>query len=163
VRSVFYHKGVLKDGSDDNTIRPNCFLAYLLQPELLKAQEWERAFGSALATLRTSWGGLASLDRNDPAFQAKSTGENNLSYHQGDSWFFVNNLAGVALSRLGMKVFKPVVEELLKSSTEEILWKHVAGQAGEIASAADGESWGCGTQAFSAGTYLFFTEELGYS
>ncbi|HSI20987.1 MAG TPA: amylo-alpha-1,6-glucosidase [Verrucomicrobiae bacterium] len=162
VRSHFFKKGALWDGYDDATIRPNIFLAYLLQPDLLSGVEWERAFGKALAPLRTSWGGLASLDQNHPSFQAHSTGEDNKSYHQGDSWFFVNNLAGVALNRFGMKQFKPVVQEILRSSTEEILWKHTIGHSGEIASAADGASWGCGAQAFSAGTYLFFTEELGF-
>lgn len=163
VRQHFYQKGALFDGNDEKVIRPNCFLAYLLQPDLLKAQDWERAFGTALGVLRTKWGGLSSLDRTDLRFRPKSTGQDNLSYHNGDSWFFVNNLAGIALGRFGMKNFKPVVEELLRSSTEEILWKHVAGHAGEIASAADGESWGCGVQAFSAGPYLLFTEELGFA
>jgi glycogen debranching enzyme len=162
VKEHFYKKGVLWDGHNDRSIRPNCFLAYLLQPDMLKAQEWERVFGAALASLRTPWGGLASLDNKDPRFQPLSTGENNFSYHNGDSWFFVNNLAGVALSRFGMKIFKPVIEELLRSSTSEILWKHVAGQVGEIASARNGESWGCGTQAFSAGAFLMFADELGY-
>ncbi len=161
VRNHFFQKNALRDGEQDDTLRPNCFLAYLLQPGLLKAQEWERTFGTALAALRTSWGGLSSLNRADPRYQPASTGEDNRSYHNGDSWFFINNLVGVALNRFGMKVFKPVVDELLKGSTEEILWKHVAGQAGEIASAGDGTSWGCGVQAFAAGTYLFFTEELG--
>jgi hypothetical protein len=162
VKQHFYQRGVLWDGAEDSTIRPNVFLAYLLQPDLLKSQEWERAFGHALSALRTTWGGLTSLDRKDKKFQDLSTGETNESYHNGDSWFFVNNLAGVALNRFGMKMFKPVVEELLRSSTEEILWKHVVGHAGEIASAKDGTSWGCGCQAFSAGAYLLFTGELGF-
>lgn len=162
VKAAFLDHGMLKDGHDDPVIRPNCFLAYLLQPDLLTATEWERVFGNALKALRTDWGGLASLDQKHPDFQEESTGQDNRSYHQGDSWFFVNNLAGVALARFGMRQFRSVVQELLASSTEEILWKHTVGHAGEIASAGSGTSWGCGVQAFAAGPYLFFTRELGY-
>lgn len=162
IRTSFLKRGTLWDGTDDETVRPNCFIAYLCMPSLLTAQEWERVFGTALSALRTTWGGLTSLDQRDPGYQSVSTGQDNRSYHRGDSWFFMNNLAGVALNRIGLKQFKPVVQEILKSSTEEILWKHVVGQAGEIASGKDGASWGCGTQAFSAGTYRFLTDELSY-
>jgi glycogen debranching enzyme len=162
IKRFFFKRGTLWDGHTDETIRPNVFITYLLQPDLLTATEWERVFGTALSALRTTWGGLTSVDRRDPGFVAISSGEDNRSYHKGDSWFFINNLAALALHRINIKQFKPVVEELLASSTKEILWKHVAGQAGEIASANDGTSWGCGTQAFSAGTFRLLTEDLGY-
>ena len=47
-----------------------------------------------------------------------------------------------------------------QSSTEEVLWHNMLGHAGEISSASRLESYGCGIQAFSAGTYLALIEEL---
>ena len=160
VRELFFHDGYLWDGADDPTMRPNVFLAYLLQPELLTEEEWKSCFSHIIRTCSTEWGGLTSVDKNDGRFQPLSTGENNQSYHEGDSWFFVNNLAATALARCDTTIYAQTVNRLLMGSTEEILWKHFLGLPGEIASAADGESWGCGIQAFSAGPYLFLLREL---
>ncbi len=160
IRGSFFRDGYLWDGVDDASKRPNVFLAYLLQPELLSSEDWKLTFSEVIAVTGTPWGGLTSLDRNDNAFQPESTGENNLSYHNGDSWFFVNNLAAVALHRCDNHVYAQTISRLVRSSTDEILWKNMLGQPGEIASADSGTSWGCGIQAFSAGTYLFLLEEL---
>jgi hypothetical protein len=159
IRRLFYKDGHLLDGLEENMsaderIRPNIFLAYFLQPTLLKEHEWEHCFTHCLPHLLTEWGGLTSLAKEDPAFQAHSTGENNLSYHQGDSWFFVNNIAALVLRRLGTEKFAKTADALLAASTTEILWHHFLGMHGEIASAADAASWGCGIQGFSGGTYL---------
>jgi hypothetical protein len=160
VRDSFWVAPVLSDGQGDATVRPNTFLAYLFASDLLDKTSWEMAFTHTLSRLATPWGGLTSLDTSHPDFQKESTGQDNRSYHQGDSWFFINNLAAVVLYRFDKERYKKAISEILGSSTEEILWKHTAGQAGEIASAHSGTSWGCGTQAFSAGTYLFLTREL---
>ena len=158
-RHFFFHNGTLLDGlyddmTQDTNHRPNGFIAYLIQPALLSSQEWAECFKSDIAALKTSWGGLTSLASGSDGYQDHSTGENNHSYHQGDSWFFVNNLAALALKRHGHQSFAPIQQKLLSSSTEEILWQHFLGMPGEIASAADGASWGCGIQGFSGGAYL---------
>lgn len=165
VRHHLWEAPHLVDGLDDafqpdRAVRPNAFLTFLLQPDLLEHDEWHAAFRHALAALETPWGGLRSLDRNDPASQPYSTGENNRSYHLGDSWMFVNNLAAAALLRHGHADFQPKALALLNASREELLTQHFLGYPAEIASAADGASWGCGIQAWSAGTYLFATERI---
>jgi len=160
VRHLLFKDGYLMDGLDDPTKRPNVFLAYLLEPELLSQKNWTSCFDSVLEVLRCGWGGLSSIDQTDPRFQAVSTGEDNKSYHNGDSWFFVNNLAAIAMHRLNQRHFGQDIVTLLQSSTNEILWEHMVGQPGEISSASRLDSWGCGLQAFSAGAYLALLKEL---
>jgi hypothetical protein len=164
LKHSYFKAGYLYDAVDDATKRPNVFLAYLLQPQLLSAKLWQSCFDRVLEALKLEWGGLASIDRASPYFQSRSTGEDNLSYHNGDSWFFVNNLAAVALHRFNAKRYGNVITGILESSTEEILWHNFLGLPGEISSAEKLDSWGCGLQAFSAGTYLLLLREMeGYS
>jgi glycogen debranching enzyme len=160
VKQQFWHDGYLKDGLADTSLRPNVFIAYLLQPDLLSNLAWQSCFDKALAALKTPWGGLASLDMSHPDFQPASTGENNVSYHNGDSWFFVNNLAGIAMLRFNQHYYGKTIVDILQSSTPETLWENMIGQPGEISSAYQLESFGCGIQAFSGGTYLALLKEF---
>jgi len=156
----YWNGSYLDDSRGDSTIRPNVFIAYLAESELLTENQWIRCFETALAALRMPWGGLASRNQHDQRFQQISTGEDNVSYHEGDSWFFVNNLAAVALRRCNQGHFGKVITGILESSVDELLWFHCIGHAGEISSAGTLDSWGCGAQAFSAGTFLFLLHEL---
>ncbi len=160
IRQYYWNGHSLADGLDDPTIRPNIFLAYLIQPDLLREEQWQRCFDTALAALSCSWGGLSSLDRQNPAFLGFTTGEDNRSYHNGDSWFFINNLAAVAMHRLNARRFGRTVMDILQGSTDEILWHNMAGMPGEISSAYELDSYGCGLQAFSGGTYLALLNQL---
>lgn len=160
VREQYYRNDYLWDGLGDPTKRPNVFLAYLFQPELLSRESWRRCFHTIIDATLCPWGGLTSLDTHHPSFQGQSTGQDNRSYHNGDSWFFVNNLAALALHRLNDPGLRPVILQLLRGSTNEILWKNMLGMPGEIAEANSGASWGCGIQAFSGGTYIALLKEL---
>ena len=160
IRQQFLVNGQLLDGLGDETLRPNIFLAYLLQPELLSARLWQSCFDGALEALWLPWGGLASLDGRDPRFQERSTGEDNRSYQNGDSWFFINNMSAIAMYRLNAKRYGNKINAVLEASTAEILWHNFLGMPGEISSAAELESWGCGLQAFSGGTYLWLLTEI---
>ena len=160
IREYYWRRGYLADGLNDDTIRPNVFLAYLLEPEILSETLWLHCFDAALNALRLEWGGLSSVDTSDSRFHATSTGQNNLSYHNGDSWFFVNNMSAVAMHRLNGRRYSHVITGILQSSTHEILWHNLAGHPGEISSAGLLDSWGCGIQAFSGGPYLWLLAEL---
>jgi hypothetical protein len=160
IRQLFWRDGYLGDGLGDAAIRPNVFLAYMLQPDLLGQAEWGSCFEVAILALTCPWGGLASLDRANPAFKGITTGEDNRSYHNGDSWFFVNNLAAIAMHRLDDSRFGKQVVGILQSSTDEILWHNMLGLPGEISSAFELDSFGCGLQGFSGGTYLALLNEM---
>lgn len=160
IRNHYLYGGYLRDTLNDPAKRPNVFFAYLLQPDLLPAKLWIACFDSVLGATRCAWGGLSSIDQSHPLFQRISTGEDNVSYHNGDSWFFVNNLAAMAMHRLDAGRYGRDVMDIVQSSTNETLWQHMIGMPGEIASASTGESWGCGIQAFSGGTYLALLNDL---
>lgn len=160
IREHFYKNGYLWDGLGDPTKRPNVYLAYLLQPELLNQNGWISCFEKINQVTNLEWGGLSSIDKTDPRFHAYSTGQDNQSYHNGDSWFLINNLAAVAMHRLNEKHFGKIIMEILQGSTNEILFENMIGHPGEIASAAETASWGCGIQAFAGGPYLALLKEL---
>lgn len=160
IRQNYWTGTHLCDRLNDPTKRPNVFLTYLLQPDLLPKERWITCFETVLKACKNPWGGLSSIDREHTLFQPGSTGQDNRSYHNGDSWFFVNNLAAVALYRLDKIRFAQTIRDLVSSSTDEVLWEHKLGYPGEIASSEKLESYGCGLQGFSGGGYLFMIEQL---
>lgn len=154
VRNTFWDGKYLADGEGDWTIRPNIFLAAYAYPELLSREEWTKCFKNALPSLWNSWGGLASVDKKNKQFVPESTGENPKSYHNGDSWFFMNNIAALVLAKTNQKEFKKYVEKILDASKNEILYSGVVGHAAEISSSSKLKSEGCLCQAWSAATFL---------
>ena len=160
VRDKFWDGSILADGYDpeadwtDKTIRPNIFLAYYIYPDLLSDEEWEACFRRSLYDLWLDWGGLATVSKRSPAFQSEHTGENPQSYHQGDSWFFVNNLAAIAMNRLNSGKFSYEINKILKASREDLLWNGAIGHHSEVSSASALRAQGAISQAWSFATYL---------
>ena len=97
------------------------FLAYYFYPDLFLKSDWEIIFDNALMHLRTSWGGISSLSYKDVEFKENYTGENNLSYHRGDSWYWINNIAAIALQDLNNKKYRRDISKLMMTSTYDIL------------------------------------------
>lgn len=160
VRQRFWDGGYLKDGSDDPTIRPNAFIAAYLCPTILTMDEWATCFEMILPRLWCEWGGLSSIDRKHPLYTERSTGEDTKSYHRGDSWYFLNNMAALVLHRIDRKRFLKYIGDIAEASTEDILWKGMIGHHSEISSAAEQKAEGCGAQAWSAALYLEMIDEL---
>ncbi len=159
VRKNFWNGHYLKDGSEDNTIRPNIFIAHYVYPELLSSSEWRKCFDNALPRLFTGFG-LSSIDMHSTRFHAEHTGSDDLSYHQGDSWYWINNLAAVCLFRVGKFKYAKYLNGILKGSTRDILWTGVPGCASEISSASNQEALGCFNQAWSNSTYIEMINEM---
>ena len=159
VRAKFNLGGVLADtisadGVPDLTQRSNVFLSYFFYPDLFNQDEWKAIFDHALAELWLDWGGLASISKNHPLFCSRYTGENNQSYHRGDSWLFVNHLAAYALLHVDpLAYFKPIAK-ILEASTKMLLMQGVVGSIAELSSASLFEPAGCPVQAWSIATYL---------
>lgn len=160
VREKFYNDSILSDGLDDKTIRPNIFMSYYFYPELLSNNEWEKVFDKALEKLWLDWGGLSTVNRADIRFTDKHTGTNNLSYHNGDSWFFINNLTAIVLNRLNSKKYNFHIKKIIDASTEEIINKGILGYHAELSSASKFESNGCLAQTWSSALYLELIKEL---
>ncbi len=160
VREKFWDGEVLKDNDADNTIRVNAFLACYFYPELLSREEWRRCFDFLLEKLWNKWGGLSTIDKQDARFRKTHTGESSESYHNGDSWFFVNNIAAIAMNRTDREHFKKYVAQILKADIDEILFKGIVGTSAELSSSSELKSQGCLMQAWSNATFLELVHEL---
>ena len=160
VREKFYQDGILFDGLDDKTIRPNIFLAAYLYPDLLKNEEWEACFDKILPKLYLGWGGISSVDITSNEFIPKDTGENNASYHNGNSWYWVNNLTAFVLYKLNPHKYSEHINSIMEASTNEILYNGIAGHHSEVSSAEKQTSAGCGAQLWSSAMYLEVLDEM---
>ncbi len=154
VRKVFWNGKYLEDGAGDNTIRPNIFIAHYIYPELLSREEWKKCFKNVLPKLWCKWGGLSTIDQKSPYFHDVSSGENSDSYHSGDSWFYINNMAALAMKVVDKKLFSARIKKIIEASTHEILWGGMVGHHAEISSARQPKSEGCGCQAWSAAMFI---------
>jgi glycogen debranching enzyme len=160
VRKAFWDGKILFDGSDDPTIRPNMFVAAYLYPELLSKEEWETCFENALKSLWLPWGGLSTIDKKHPLFKFQHTGQNPESYHHGDSWYWINNLAALVMCRVNKQKFKFHIEKILSASAQEILWLGAVGSHAELSSAKQQTSEGCLSQAWSNAMFVELCMEL---
>ena len=160
VRKNFWNRKFLADTPNNFIKRPNLFLVAYIYPELLSKKEWTICFENILPKLWLEWGGIATVDKTSDLFVSKNTGEDPSSYHNGDSWFWVNNLAALVLARLDKKRFKKYIAKILEASTNEILWKGVIGHHTEISSANKFKSEGCWAQAWSSALYIELIDYL---
>ncbi|MFW6230852.1 MAG: amylo-alpha-1,6-glucosidase [Nanoarchaeota archaeon] len=168
VREAFFHHGILADGvvpqehewTRDLTIRPNIFLAYCIYPGILRNEEWEEAFDHALEKLWLDWGGLCTIAKDHEWFKDEYTGENDESYHRGDSWFFVNHLAALAMHQLNSEKYKERISKILDASKKEILTQGIIGGNAEVSSAKELRSEGTWQQAWSSATFIELCHEL---
>jgi hypothetical protein len=155
-----------KDGRDltDETIRPNIFIAAYVYPELLSTDEWVKAFDYVLPHLWCDWGndfgGISTIDKESKLFQPNYLGESNVSYHRGDSWYYLNNLVALALHRADREKYADYVRKLLKSSTEQLLFSGIISHLAELSSASRMESNGSLAQAWSLAFYIELINEL---
>jgi len=148
------------DGVGDNTIRPNIFIAAYVYPELLSKKEWITCFDHVLPKLWCDWGGLSTIDKSDKRFVGNHTGEDPTSYHNGDSWFWINNIAAIVLHAFDKGRYKNYINHILDASTKDILQYETSGHASELSSADEFEPSGSPVQAWSAATYIELLHEL---
>jgi glycogen debranching enzyme len=160
VRLNFFKDGILYDGMNDPTIRPNIFLACYIFPDLLTNEEWTLVFKNSLPKLWLDWGGLATIDKDNPLYCETYTGQNNLSYHRGDSWFFINNITSIVLHRINNDEFIDYIHKIIQASTKEIIELGVIGAHSEVSSAKELESAGSMIQAWSSATYVEMINEI---
>ncbi len=154
VRHEFYKNPLLLDGIGDETIRPNIFIAYYAYPELLDKNEWKSVFDRALKSLWLPWGGIATIDRDHRYFSSEYTGEDNRSYHRGDSWYFLNNIAAICLNDVDSKAYRGHVEKIISASTDDILFRGIIGFHSELSSAGNPTSSASLAQAWSSAFYI---------
>lgn len=154
VKNKFFNGYCLKDGLDDETIRPNIFLACYVYPELLSKEEWEKVFDYCIDKLWLSWGGFSTIDKNSSLFCPYYTGEDNKSYHRGDSWFFINNIAAICMIRINKEKYKEYIDKIIDASTEDILYNGAIARPSELSSANEQKAQASLFQLWSASTFI---------
>jgi glycogen debranching enzyme len=148
------YDGLHADGSLDVAVRPNIFIAWYVAPKLFSQSEWKLIFDIALAELWLPWGGLSSIGIHDSNFHDSYTGENVASYHRGDSWYFVNNMAAQALFAVDPEYYNECVHHIFSASMDDFLAQGFAGHCSELSSAKSQDAAGCYAQAWSVSTLL---------
>ncbi len=154
VRTQFWNGKYLADLAGDYTIRPNIFIAAYAYPQLLSKKEWETCIDNILPRLWLEWGGLSSIDKQHHIFLPNYTGENNRSYHRGDSWFWMNNLAAIVMHRLNKTKYRNHIEKIKDASVKDLLWNGAVGCCSELSSASQQKAEGCLNQAWSCSTLV---------
>ena len=140
VRDRFWNGKDLADGLDDFTKRPNVFIVAYVYPELLTKKEWELCFKNIIPSLWLPWGGLSTIDKKHALFCKEHTGEIPKSYHRGDSWYWINNLAAIVMHRANKYFFKTFVNQIFKASKKEFTKMGIFNQQSELSSASKLES-----------------------
>lgn len=84
----------------------------------------------------------------------------NRSYHRGDSWFWINNLAAICMHRLDKKKYQQQIKFICEASMKDILFNGIPGHHAELSSASELRSEGCLSQAWSAATFIELVHEL---
>ena len=154
VRTKFFDGKRLADGLGDWTSRPNIFIAAYVYPNLLEKKNWQKVFDYALPKLWLKWGGLSTIDKSHELFIDTYSGEKPISYHRGDSWFWINNLAAVVLKQTNSEKYSEEIEKITQASTKEILWQGMIGHHAELSSACKLKSEASMCQAWSNEMFL---------
>ena len=171
VRTNFLKDNTLLDGlilknnklCVDRTFRNNIFLVYYYYPKILSRTEWQECFEKALKKLFNPWGGISSIDKKSKFYIGESTGEKPLSYHNGDSWYFINNIAALALFETNPEKFSNYIKKILEASVKDNLSLGVIGSSSEISSSKQQENFGCFVQAWSNATLLELLYHLNFN
>ncbi|MBD3354831.1 hypothetical protein GF361_02510 [Candidatus Woesearchaeota archaeon] len=160
VKAKFWNGKMLADGLGDFTVRPNVFIAAYIYPDLLTKTEWTSCFKNILPKLWLGWGGFSSIDKSHHLYCSDYTGESDQSYHRGDSWFWINNLAALVMVKTNKTHFKKYIKKILDASTEEILTSGALGHHAEVSSSSKLRSEGCLAQAWSDAMFIELIEEV---
>lgn len=160
IRTAYFRAGILYNEPFVDNVNSNVFLAYYYCPDLFLRHTWEDIFDKSLKELKTSWGGISSLSKNDKNFQPNYTGENDKSYHMGDSWFWINNVTAIVLNDLNEQKYRREIKDILLSSTKDVLVMGTIGFGSEVSSASEQKAEGCMAQLWSSSTYIEMIDKL---
>lgn len=162
IRTTYLKENTLYNDIDctEETHNCNVFLAYYIYPDLFQSAEWEKILDNSLKVMKTSWGGISSISKKATSYQPNYTGENNLSYHRGDSWYFINNITAIVLHDLNEKKYRSTISQILISSTNDLLKLGTIGYSSEVSSSSKQKAQGSMAQTWSSATYIEMIDKL---
>lgn len=144
----------------ENPVDVNLIFAYLFLQDIFTKNEWKKFFLKLLEENYLHWGGISTLSRNNPNFKIEDDGELAKAYHQGDSWYYLNNLLAFALFNIDKKYFRNIIIKLIKNSIEDLLFDGALGWPSEISSAKERKSEGCLAQLWSLTSLILLSRSL---
>lgn len=134
----------------------NLVLSFLFLEDLFTLKEWEKYFDELIKENFLEWGGFSSISKNNPDFKNEDYGELSLSYHYGDSWYFLNNLAAFALEKINHIKYKKIINSIIKASLNDLFIDGALGFCSEISNAKDRKSQGSLVQLWSITSLIYF-------
>jgi hypothetical protein len=144
----------------ENPIDVNLVFAFLFLEDIFTLDEWRNFFEKLLKENYLLWGGLATLPLNNPKFLDEDDGEKAKAYHQGDSWYFLNNLLAYSLSKIDFQKFKNFIQKIIESSFLDLFFDGALGWSSEISSAKERKSEGSLVQTWSIASLAFLLSFL---
>jgi hypothetical protein len=150
----------------ENPVDINLIFAFLFLEDIFTLNEWESFFEKLLKENYLLWGGLATLPLNNPKFLDEDDGEKAKAYHQGDSWYFLNNLLAYSLAKIDFQKFKNFIQKIIESSLTDLFFDGALGWSSEISSAKERKSEGSLVQTWSMASLvflLFFLQNINIS
>lgn len=141
---------------------PNIIFAFLFTKYILPQETWTQVFDKLLKNNYLLWGGLATLNTDNPHFQNEDDGEKNSAYHRGNSWYFLNNLLGISLCEINIIKYKEIIEKIYLSSLDDLLKDGALGFSSEISSAKERRSEGTIAQLWSMASFNSFSLKFEY-
>lgn len=154
IKKVYLKKNHLYDEPESEIVTGDVFLAYYNYPDLCKREEWVSIFKTTLKHTYLTWGGISSLSKYDSRFKDTYSGSDDVSYHQGDSWYFMNSLAALVLNHCDADEFKDEINTIIQTTTKQLLFQGTLGHIAEVSSANTSQSRGCSVQLWSLALYL---------
>jgi len=133
----------------------NLVFVYFFLPELFSKKEWSLIFENFINDYFLNWGGISTLSFKEEGFFDKHTGENPLSYHSGDSWYFLNNVFAWDLKNLHEKKYKKIINKVIYASLTDLLKDGILGYSSELSSAKERKSEGSPLQTWSMASLVF--------
>jgi hypothetical protein len=144
----------------ENPVDINLIFAFLFLEDIFTLNEWESFFEKLLKENYLLWGGLATLPLNNPKFLDEDDGEKAKAYHQGDSWYFLNNLLAYSLAKIDFQKFKNFIQKIIESSLRDLFFDGALGWSSEISSAKERKSEGSLVQTWSMVSLVFLLSFL---
>lgn len=153
IHKEFYRSGRLYDGVNNEELTSNVFLAYYYYPRLFSKKRWEKIFDNSLKELWLEWGGVSTISKHSEQFMKYHTGEIPESYHRGDSWFYVNNVAAISMLDLNSRKYKHYIKKIIHATSFACLFEGYAG-APELTSASSLHAEGGWVQAWTSASFI---------
>ena len=153
-------KGRIIKKIKENPVDVNLIFAFLFLEDIFTLDEWRNFFEKLLKENYLSWGGLTTLALNNPKFLDEDDGEKAKAYHQGDSWYFLNNLLAYSLAKIDFQRFKNFIQKIIESSFSDLFFDGALGWSSEISSAKKRKSEGSLVQTWSITSLTFLLSFL---